>query len=102
MLGQVQNYLGGNCPTFTWPAEAGQVYKALPSGAQRKKDLTSGGFVLNCDLRLMIVVSQFANGVPLLKQSLTYLGDRYRIDSITKLQGGNVLRLECNDASHGS
>ena len=71
----------------------------LAGRALRKKGLQSGGFQMDCDFRFDTRTDAWPAPGPQLKQQLTYLGDAYRIDSITRMPGETYLRFECNDPS---
>ncbi len=96
-LGALQTEMGDDCPTFLWLSE---TRKALPGGAKRRKDNSAGGFSLDADLTITCLVSQFGQAAATLREAmlnsrLTYLGQAYRIESVTVAAGGQQLRLEC-------
>lgn len=95
----VQNMMGDSCPVFTWN---GQEYKANPGGAERRKNLTSGGFSLDCDLAITVHMAQFGDTTAAAQQEamvqtrLTYLGQSYKIESVKIFPGEKLIRLLCN------
>ena len=96
---QVQDYLGTACPVFTW---SGADWLAMPDSVMRRKDLGPGGFALDADLTMTVLLAQFGSSQPALKQTLFYMGMVYRIDAITHSPGGYQAELKCNDAAAGA
>lgn len=84
--------------TITWQ---GAAYPVVPTSAVRGKDLGAGGFKLRSDFSFVARPESFTEGLPQLKQRISYLGDEYRIDSIEKTPGEAFLRFECNDPNQG-
>ncbi len=98
-LAALQTEMGADCPAFSWN---GADYKALPGGAKRRKDNSAGGFSLDADLTITCLVSQFGTTAAalcelMINSRLTYLGQAYRIETVTVAAGGQQLRLECSD-----
>ena len=95
-IARLEVYLGDACPTFTW---AGADYKAFPSGSLFQKKAQAGGFLLEEDLTLLARADQFPDPGPAVKQLISYpgaAGQLYRIDSITTLPGGTLLKFHLN------
>lgn len=99
-IASVQLEQGTACPVMTWN---GATIQIQPGGAIRRKDLGIGGFSLNADLRLTVLVASFLNynsadlvQADLLQTELDYLGEAYKVDSVTIAAGGLQLHLECN------
>lgn len=85
---------GEACPVFIWQ---GKPYRIQPGSAVRGKDLGAGGFRLRSDLKFATLVSELPDPAPALKQTIVYLGDEYRIDTMEKFAGDLMVRFECND-----
>jgi len=79
---------------ITWH---GNDYPVMPGSAVRGKDLGAGGFKLRSDLKLIVRLAVFPDPGPQLKQTITYLGDAYRIDTMEKMPGDGFWRWELND-----
>ena len=87
---------GESC--FVWNKDS---YPIVPGSAVRGKDLGAGGFKLRSDLKFTVRLEVLPEPGPQLKQTITYLGDRYRIDTIEKLPG-ELRWFECNDPDQGA
>ncbi len=94
----VQEYLGPSCPVFTW---AGTDYRLSPSSAVRGNNMGLGGNELIADLSFVVLAAQLPNPGPKVDQTITYLGNSYRIRDIDTLPGGQLLRFKCDDANQG-
>ena len=93
---QFQDRLGSDCPVFTWN---NQDFPIVPGTGKRRKDLGPGGYLLTADLKLTVLLSELPTIGPALKQTIVYLGDEYRIDSINTHPGELMVTFECNDAN---
>lgn len=98
-IGQVEAYLGDKCPTFIWN---GNVIRILPGSAVRGKDLGEGGFRLRSDLKFVVRVSDLPVPGPALKQTIAYLGQNYRIDTMELFAGDTLQRFACNDPNQAA
>lgn len=97
-VGEVMSYLGDNCPTFTWttPTKVFTI-KILPGSLRRSKNLEAGGFLKLADLTFVVRTADLPDPGPGLKQTITYLGDEFRVEGITKLAGDTLRRFEVVD-----
>jgi hypothetical protein len=93
-LRDLQAEMGDTCPVFNplW-AQLGDI-KILPGGVRTKKDNTAGGFSLDSDLQLTCLLADFGASPPLSRQRFTYLGETYRITSVTT--GPNAVQVRIN------
>lgn len=94
-LAQLQAELGADCPSLVIN---GKTVKILPGGARHKKDNGAGGFSLDSDIQLTCLSADFA-AAPVSRQTFTYRGRTYRIESVTTAAGGLQIRIDANDAS---
>lgn len=99
-LGELTVELGDECPTFQWGR---QTYKALPGGANRKRQLDDGGYSLDADLAITCDVAQFGKSAIALQNEmpnteLTYLTELYRVVLVSIAPGGHHIRIEANSA----
>jgi hypothetical protein len=102
----LQMSLGAGCPSITWN---GQSYPLIPSSAIRRKDLDVGGFQLNADFRFNALVSTFGVNYSaqtlkdaMLQKTIIYLGDTYKVDSITLLPGGYQITADCSSINQNA
>lgn len=106
-IGQVEAEAGDSCPTMLWN---GQTFLVQPSGAKVASHNSPGGFALDSDLTITVLVAAFGQGpFPVSSQNLLYSaqggsaagGKKFRIESVMRMPGGNQLRLACVDAAQG-
>jgi hypothetical protein len=93
----MQNYLGDHCPVFSF---SGSEYKCNPGGAAKRKPLGAGGFSIDCDLELICHVDQFESTAEeardlLLKKTISFEAESYRVDGVVIFPGGKLVKLEC-------
>ena len=98
-LKAVQDYHGEACPVIGYD---GRSIPVLPGSAARRKDLGPGGYHLDCDLSFVTNLDRFGSKQPTLKETITYMGDSYRVTAIHKLAGGLTARFECVDTNAGA
>jgi hypothetical protein len=96
--------MGTDCPTFT---KNNIVYQIIPGSAVRRKDLVIGGFQIDADLAFTALLAQFnltasAFKDAFLQNPITYLGDKYKIDSVTILPGGLQVHVLANSLSQNA
>jgi hypothetical protein len=60
-----------------------------------------GGNELTADLSFIVIATSLPSPGPQVDQTITYLGNLYRIRDIDTLPGGQMLRFKCNDANQG-
>lgn len=84
-------------PVFTYN---NTQYVCLPSVSQATEQLQEGGFSVDRVLSITVRQSLFVS-FPLLQDTLTYKGDRYRILSVNKDVLDTFLRLICVSDSRG-
>jgi len=102
----LQSSLGAGCPVVSWN---GGTYSIVPSSAIRRKDLASGGFQLNADLRFNALVSVFGSAYSattlknaLLQTKIVYLDDSYKVTGVTTSPGGYQVTVDCDSLNQNS
>jgi hypothetical protein len=85
-------------PVFNW---GGNDYACIPNESTTSKVLGLGGFELSSDLVLFVRKVTLPDVPPSEKQIIIYGGKRFRIDQVSMLPGGEVVRFTCNDPSKG-
>lgn len=106
-IAAVQVEQGTACPSLTWQ---GWTILIQPGSAIRRKDLGTGGFSLNADLRLTVLVSSFGHGYTtadtiqedILQTEIDYLGESYKVESVMIVAGGLQLHIEANALNQNS
>jgi hypothetical protein len=106
-IAAVQTEQGAACPSFTWQ---GFTVLIQPGSAIRRKDLGTGGFSLNADLRLTVLVASFGNGyttadgiqTDILQTEIDYLGESYKVESVMIVSGALQLHIEANALNQNS
>ena len=76
----------------------------LPGGTRLASDNTTGGFSLDSDIQLTVLVAQFGDSIPENTQTFNYPGREgklYKITSTTPAPGQLQMRINANDASQG-
>jgi hypothetical protein len=97
-LAQLQGELGADCPQMFWN---GSLWPVLPGGTRLAKDLSVGGFTLDSDLQLTVLLAQFGANLPASPQTFNYPGQTgklYRIVSTTPAPEQLQMRINANDA----
>jgi hypothetical protein len=101
-LADFQARQGDDCPYFLW---GGKKCQAIPGTAQRRADLSPGGFQLNADLQFECLVAPMLTPAvsevsalksALLTTTIKYLEDAYKVDAVGIRMGGLVIRIECS------
>lgn len=107
-LQAVVNELGSDCPVITWN---GADRKVLPGTAVRRKDLSDGGYSLNADFSCNVLVSQLVDATYTTAKAvcdvmgqtpLTYLGDDYKIISVSRSAGDLFFTVQANSLNQGA
>lgn len=86
-------------PTFSW---SGTDYNCTVSTSTKSKDLNAGGLSPDADLNIYVRADVLGSTLPSPKEKLTYAETVYRIDSVSLLPGGGLLRLACVEANRGA
>lgn len=89
--------LGGACPQIEWN---GKQYRAIPSGAKLGSPNETGGYAMEADMTLTLLVSDFANGpFPESTQLLSYPAyvKLYKIDTVKVMAGQKTFRIAVED-----
>jgi hypothetical protein len=93
------NRLADSCPLVNWDSGDRRV---IPGTLQRRKDLVSGGFELNSDLRFEMLLSDwgYSDGNEFRKDALqtplTYDGDTFKVQDVGIRPGGFHVVVDCN------
>lgn len=110
-LQSLETEQGEDCPSCNWNDADWLI---LPGGAMLRKDLGAGGFQMNSDMRLTVLFAQFSDADPaaypdamtlkdmMLETPCTYLGDDYKIISVTIMGNGHQLHIEANALNQGA
>ena len=100
-LAELQDELGGDCPQMYW---GGKLWPVLPGGTRLASNNSPGGFALDCDIQLTVLMAQFGADLPENTQTFNYPGQNgklYRIASTTPAPGQLQMRINANDAAQG-
>lgn len=102
---QVIAKLGVVCPVFTW----GNVnWQIVPGSVKMREKLQPGGFSMDSDLLFWTQLAQFKNNSiqdlknSLLQTAMQYLGDDYKIISVSVAPGGLQAMIEANALNQGA
>jgi hypothetical protein len=97
-LAELQDELGADCPQMLWNES---LWPVLPGGARLAKELSTGGFSLDSDIQLTVLMGQFGANLPVSPQNFNYPGKDgklYKITSVTPAPGQFQMRINANDA----
>ena len=90
------------CPVVTW---VGVDRKVIPNSIIRRKDLAQGGFQMDADLRFETMVASWIDDPNdsirtvknrMLQSPLGYLGEVYKIITVTVRPGELHMMVDCN------
>jgi len=89
----------GVLPTFIWD---GTEYNCT-RGANTKGNLWgAGGLTVDNNLTIFVRVLDLPTTLPQPEQFITFEGDKYRIDTVSKSPDGAMLTLVCNDPNRAA
>ena len=101
-LSALQDELGPDCPQMFWN---GKLWNVLPGGTRLASNNSPGGFSMDSDIQLTVLLAQFGTGgIPENTHTFRYPGAEgklYRIASTTPAPGQFQMRIKANDAAQG-
>src|SRR6266436_3475142 len=100
-LKQIQDELGGACPTFHWNNDD---WKILPGTANCLSNLDVGGFKLASTLKFVTLADQFEQPAEttknqMLNTNMDYKGDQWIIKVISIPGTGKQLHIEAHQVT---
>ena len=105
-IASFQATMGTECPLVTI---LGKDVSVIPGTAMLRKDLSPGGFQMNADFVFTVLVASFgpgSNAVDIknktLQRQISYLGDAYKVASVSILAGGFQLHFEANSINQNA
>ena len=110
-LSDYQVEQAADCPAFTWN---GVGWQCCPGGAMLRKEIGSGGMKLGADARFTVLFAQFTAADPaqypsacqvkqlMLQTELDYLGDAYKITSVTIMGNGDQMHIEADSLNQAA